>query len=94
MTTQAEGIAALLGGLLALNIHVLISALTLIPTAFDSLLLGHIYVLSLQLLVALFIVRLLCIMLSQPLQFQSANIRLLVLIYGVIPKYLISQPSP
>ena len=51
---QIELIIALLNGLMALNIHVLIAKSTSIPKALDNPFLAPLYLLSLQLLVAFF----------------------------------------
>lgn len=85
MGLQIEIIAALLNGLLALNIHVLIANLTSIPRVLDNFFLAPLYLLLLQLLVAIFAVWLFYHVTNQKFQFQRTKTILLMLAYGVFP---------
>ncbi|OJJ65315.1 hypothetical protein ASPSYDRAFT_140826 [Aspergillus sydowii CBS 593.65] len=85
MITQPEAISALLGAIVALNIHILISNLTSVPETVDRLFLGPIYVFSLQVLVAFFLARALCVILNRPFRIQSRNVKALVFLYAVFP---------
>ena len=82
---QIELIVALLNGLLALNIHVLIAKSTSIPKALDNPFLAPLYLLSLQLLVALFAAWLFYQVTNETFQFQRTKTILLMLVYGVFP---------
>ena len=85
MGLQIELIAVLLNGLLALNINVLIANIISIPRVLDNFFLGPLYVLSLQLLVAVFAVWLFYQVTNQTFQFKRTKTILLVLAYGVFP---------
>ena len=85
MGLQIELIVALLNGLLALNIHVLIAKSTSIPKALDNPFLAPLYLLSLQLLVAYFAAWLFYRVTDQTFQFQRTKTILLMLVYGVFP---------
>ena len=85
MGLQIGFIVALLNGLLALNIHVLIANFTSIPKVLDNPFLAPLYLLSLQLLVAVFAVWLFCQVTNQTFQFQRTKTILLMLAYGVFP---------
>ena len=85
MGLQIELIVALLNGLLALNIYVFIANFTSIPKALDNPFLAPLYLLSLQLLVALFAAWLFYQVTNETFQFQRTKTILLMLVYGVFP---------
>lgn len=83
--TSAETIAALFGAIIALNVHLLIATLTSIPALLDRLSLGPLYVFCLQLLVAVCLVRLLCILLDRSFNIYSIKVQGLIFLYAVFP---------
>lgn len=87
MGLQADCITTLLGGLLAFNLHVLIVILTAIPKVVEDALLGPVYVLSLQLLVAALVVQLFHRVAgpSRPFRFRCTKSLSLIIVYGVFP---------
>ena len=85
MISAAEAITAMFGGVVALNIHLLISNLTSVPRTLYCLSLGPTYVLALQVIVAVSIVRMQCIILNQPFQLRSRKIKALLFLYAIFP---------
>ncbi|KAI9367045.1 hypothetical protein BJX61DRAFT_530264 [Aspergillus egyptiacus] len=84
--TPPEALAALLGSILAINIHLLILIFTsLPPKPFDGPFLGPIYVFALQVLAALFLIRVLCIVLGREFRLGCAKIKALFFLYAVFP---------
>lgn len=84
LPVQSEYITAFLCGLLAFNI-LLIATLTTIPAILDSPLLGPLYALCLQLVVAVFAIRLFYQATNQTFRLRNKKTIVLVLVYGVFP---------
>ncbi|RDH23745.1 hypothetical protein M747DRAFT_360038 [Aspergillus niger ATCC 13496] len=85
MISPAEAITAMFGGVVALNIHLLISNLISVPRTLYCLSLGPTYVLALQVMVAVSIARMQCIILNQPFQLRSRKIKALLFLYAIFP---------
>lgn len=82
---QSEYITAFLCGLLVFNILLLIATFATIPAILDSPLLGPLYALCLQLVVAIFAVRLFYQATNQMFELRNKKTIVLILVYGVFP---------
>lgn len=85
LPVQSDYITTFLCGLLAFNILLLIATLTTIPAILDSPLLGPLYALCLQIVVAVFAVRLFYQVTNQTFRLRNKKTIVLVLVYGVFP---------